>query len=392
LIGRSILVLGTALLAAVEVVRNAAVVQYAETKPQLAARIWPAHPASKLWLGLTQIGLSARNKAAVAPSTFDLIWQGAREEPLAPEPFLVRGVQAQLAGNQRVAEQAFVAAKLRDGRSIPARYFLAEQYFRDGDAPHGLREIAVLARMVPNGVTSLAPYIATYAKDPRNRTQLQSLFKSDPALEQAALSTLASDPRNANLILGLATPSVTPPQWSGVLIPALVNAGQYDDAFRVWARTAHVHPAVDTTVFDPAFAGSDAPPPFNWSLTSSTVGLAEGQAGGRLHAIFYGQEDGVLARQLLLLKPGHYRLSMRISGEPSRANALSWTLTCADSKAQLVSLVLSDPKKAASGIMFDVPANCSAQSLELAASAPEVAQQADVTISEFDIKRVLSGG
>jgi len=42
--------------------------------------------------------------------------------------------------------------------------------------------------------------------------------------------------------------------------------------------------------------------------------------------------------------------------------------------------------------MFDVPADCSAQSLELAASAPEVAQQADVTISEFDLKRVLSGG
>jgi len=385
-------VLGAALLAGVEVVRNAAVVQYAETKPQLAARIWPSHPASKLWLGLTQIGLSARNKAAVAASTFDLIWQGAREEPLAPEPFLVRGVQAQLAGNQQVAEQAFAGAKLRDGRSIPARYFLAEQYFRSGDAAHGLREIAVLARMVPNGVTSLAPYIATYAKDPRNRTQLQSLFKSDPTLEQAALSTLATDPSNADLILGLASPSTTAPQWSGVLIPTLVNAGQYGAAYRVWARTAHVQPAADATVFDARFAGSDAPPPFNWSLTSSTVGLAESQPGGRLHAIFYGQEDGVLARQLLLLKPGRYRLSMRISGEPSRANALSWTLTCADSKAQLVSLILSDPKKAASGTMFDVPANCAAQSLELAASAPEVAQQVDVTISDFSLKREQPNG
>jgi len=385
-------VLGAALLAGVEVVRNAAVVQYAETKPQLAARIWPSHPASKLWLGLTQIGLSARNKAAVAASTFDLIWQGAREEPLAPEPFLVRGVQAQLAGDQRTAEQAFIAAKLRDGRSIPARYFLAEQYFRNGDAPRGLREIAVLARMVPNGVTSLAPYIATYAKDPRNRTQLQSLFKSDPTLEQAALSTLATDPRNADLILGLASPSATAPQWSGVLIPALVDAGQYGAAYRVWVRTAHVQPATDATVFDAGFAGSDAPPPFNWSLTSSTVGLAESQPGGRLHAIFYGQEDGILAGQLLLLKPGRYRLSMRISGEPARANGLSWTLTCADSKAQLVSLVLSDPKNAASGIMFDVPANCAAQSLELAASAPEVAQQADVTISDFSLKREPSGG
>jgi len=384
-------VLGAALLAGVTVVRNAAVMQYAETNPQLAARAWPSHPASKLWLGLTEIGLSARQRAPVAQSTFELVWDGARKSPLAPEPFLVRGVRAQLAGEQKAAEQAFAAAKLRDGRSIPARYFLAEQYFRGSDAASGLREIAVLARMVPNGVSSLAPFIATYAKDPRNRTQLQTLFKSDPTLEQAALSTLASDPRNSELVLDLATPSPTVPQWLGVLVPALVNAGQYDEAYRVWARTAHVRPA-GGAVFDAGFAGSDAPPPFNWSLTSSTLGLAERQPGGRLHAIFYGQEDGVLARQLLLLKPGRYRLSMRISGEPSRASALSWTLTCADSKSQLVSLVLSDPKKAASGVAFDVPANCAAQAFELAASAPEVAQQADVTISDLRLVREPSGG
>ena len=83
--------LGAALLAGVTVVRNAAVMQYAETNPQLAARAWPSHPASKLWLGLTEIGLSARQRAPVAQSTFELVWDGARKSPLAPEPFLVRG-------------------------------------------------------------------------------------------------------------------------------------------------------------------------------------------------------------------------------------------------------------------------------------------------------------
>jgi hypothetical protein len=385
-------VLGAALLTGVEVVRNAVVVQYAETKPQVAARIWPSHPASKLWLGLTEIGLSARHRAPVNPSTLDLIRAAATKAPLAPEPFLVRGVQAQLAGDQNVAEQAFVAAKLRDGRSIPARYFLAEQYFRDGNAPSGLREIAVLARMVPNGVTSLAPYVAAYAKEPRNRPQLQALFRSDPMLEQAALSTLATDARNADLIFGLATPSVSAPQWAGTLVQSLVAAGQYGEAYRVWARTAHVRPGEDQTLFDAGFAGSDAPPPFNWTLTSSTVGLAERQPGGRLHVIFYAQEDGVLARQLLLLKPGRYRLAMRILGEPSRANALRWTLTCADSKSELLSLPLSDPKTAASGLTFEVPANCAAQYFELAGSAPELAQQVDVTIGGLSLKREQPSG
>jgi hypothetical protein len=380
-----------ALLAGIVVVRNAVVAQYAESKPQVAARIWPSHPASRLWLGLTQIGMSAARRAPVGASTLELVWDAARKAPLATEPFLVRGVQAQLAGNQRLAEQAFVAAKLRDGRSIPARYFLAEQYFRRGDAPSGLREIAILARMVPNGVTSLAPYLATYAKDPRNQSHLRSLFRSDPMLEQAALSTLASDPRNAGLVLGLASPSASVPQWAGVLVQSLVAAGQYGEAYRVWAKTARVQPAADQTVFDAGFAGSDAPPPFNWTLTTSTVGLAERQPGGHLRVIFYGQEDGVLARQLLLLKPGRYRLAMAVSGDP-HAGILSWSVTCADSKAQLLSLPLSDAKKAASGVAFEVPANCAAQYLDLTGTAPDPAQQADVTIGGLTLKREQPGG
>jgi len=245
LIGRAILVGAAALFAGVAVVRNAAVAQYAEIRPELAARAWPSHPASELWLGLTQIGLNARRRATVAPSTLELIRDAARKAPLAPEPFLVRGVQAQLSGDGKLAEQAFVAAKERDGRSIPARYFLAEHYFRVGDAPRGLREIAVLARMVPNGVASLAPYVAAYAKDPRNQGNLRALFRSDPLIEQAALTTLASDARNSDLILALASPSATPPQWTGYLLQSLVATGKYSEAYRVWTRVSHIAPSPD---------------------------------------------------------------------------------------------------------------------------------------------------
>ena len=100
--------------------------------------------------------------------------------PLAPEPFLVRGVQAQLDGDRSLAGQAFRAAELRDGRAIPARYFLADHYFRTGDARAGLREVAALSRLVPNGVASLAPYVAAYSKDPRNWPALQGLVQVGP--------------------------------------------------------------------------------------------------------------------------------------------------------------------------------------------------------------------
>ena len=296
-----------ALLLAVVVVRDAAVRQFADTNPQVAARIWSSHPSAQLWLGLTQIGLSARERKPVSPATLALVRDAAQKAPLAAEPFLVRGVEGQVAGNQRLATEAFVAARLRDGRSVPARYFLAEQYFRKGDAANGLRETAILARMVPDGVTNLAPFVASYAKDPRTQPHLRALFRSDPALEQAALATLATDARNADLVLGLATPSRTAPQWTEMLLRSLIAAGEYARAQQIWAKLGHVAPAPDS-IFDAQFKGSDAPAPFNWTLTSSTVGLAERQPGGRLHLLFYGQEDGLLAGQLLVLRPGRYRL------------------------------------------------------------------------------------
>ena len=232
----------------------------------------PASPQSKVG----GAGSSAAfNDRATLSSAASQVSQSASEPDVRLDK--VAGIQAQLAGDQQVAEQAFAAAKLRDGRSIPARYFLAEQYFRGGDAPSGLREIAVLARMVPNGVTNLAPYVAAYAKDPRNRTRLQSLFKSDPGLEQAALSALAADPGNSELILGLATPSATAPQWSGVLIPTLINAGQYDEAAEAFAQI--------NVENDPS------QPLFNWIIVQQGLALMMGGKDEEARTLFGKLED-----------------------------------------------------------------------------------------------------
>ncbi len=144
--------------------------------------------------------------------------------------------------------------------------------------------------------------------------------------------------------------------------------------------------------FNSSFDENDAPAPFNWTLTSSTLGLAERQAGGRLHIVYYGQEDGTLATQLLLLKPGRYRLAMQISGETPHAGSLSWNLACADSKAPLFSLALNDPRRAAGGVTFEVPAGCVAQNFVLAATSPDIPQQADVTISGLRLTRERSSG
>jgi hypothetical protein len=374
---RTALALVAALLIAVQVVRVALVDSLAATAPD--ASRWTDHPEVQLSSGMIAIASAARVGRPVAPAVFERIYDASRKAPLKVEPFLVRGVQAQLAGNGALARQAFAQAKWRDPHSLPARYFLAEHYLRQRDAKRGLTEIAQLARLVPGGTVTLAPYVARYAGDPANRRQLAELFRAEPELEDSALSILAGDARNADLVLQLSNPARrgAGSAWLPHLLGGLTRDFQYTRARRTWAELSGVRLKPDELIYDPAFRDTRAPAPFNWSLVSSSAGLAERQRGGGLHVIYYGQQDGVLASQLLILRPGTYRLATAASGA-DRAGALRWVLTCASTNAQIASIPLD--QAVAAGWQFSVPASCSAQRLDLTGSISDSSQQVDLTI------------
>ena len=388
---RGVLAVLAALLIAVQVVRNAAVMALAETRPAAAAKVWSSHPATEISGGMVEIARAARDGHPVSQSAFAAMADAAVKEPLSPEPFLVRGVRAQLAGDEATAQRAFEAAQWRDPRSLPAAYFLADRYLKIGDTPRGLREIAALARLSPGGPQTVGPYLAAYARNPANWPALRSLFRSNPGLADPALIALASNVETAPAVLALAGPEKSPAEghWLEPLLNTLTQAGRYAQARAIWARAAGVQPQPGELLHDAAFSDRSSPGPFNWVLTSSTVGLAERQPGGRLHVIFYGQEDGFLASQLLLLTPGTYRLSMQLLGDPAHARALNWSLWCDKAGGALVSATLDSV--AARGLRFEVPRGCSAQWIRLAGSSSDMPQQIDVTIAGLKLEKAGSG-
>jgi tetratricopeptide (TPR) repeat protein len=389
--GRRLLVLLVALLVAVQVVRNAAAAQFAERSPATAARIWPGHPSAELSLAMTRIGDATRLRRQVPESVFAEVRDAALKAPLEPEPFLVRGVQAQLAGDAPLALQAFAAAERRDPRSLPAHYFLADALFRAGDSRRGLQEVGTLARLAPNGLTTVGPYIAAYAKDPENWPQLRELFRGNPQMETAALVGLANDATNADAVLALArdTRGAAAAAWLPVLVNSLVAAGQYDKARAVWARGAQVDDR-QALVHDAGFTDARSPPPFNWALMSSTVGLAERQSGGRLHIIFYGHDDGLLARQLLLLGPGNYRMTMTVAGNAADARALTWSVRCYSSQTPLAGVPLD--VLASRGWAFTIPSGCAAQWLELSGVSSDLSRQTEVVIGKLNLVATVRDG
>ena len=192
-LARRLLVLVVALLLATQVVRNAAVVALAPLRPDAAARLWAGHPDVQLSQSMVEIGAAARARAKAGQRTFERIDAAAAKAPLAPEPFLVRGVEAQTSGQAQAAQRAFSAAQWRDPRSVPAAYFLAEYYLRSGAVRDGLEQTALLTRLVPEAAATVAPYVATYVQDRSTWPQIRALFRTESDLQRAVLVALAQD-------------------------------------------------------------------------------------------------------------------------------------------------------------------------------------------------------
>ncbi len=381
-IGQLSVSLIAALLLSAQVVREAAVKELAVRSPTQAAQVWSGHPAVEIALAMAEISKAARSRSPVPPAAFAMMDDTASKAPLAPEPFLVQGVQDELRGDGRAAQRAFEAAQWRDPRSLPAAYFLADRYFQIGDVHRGLSEVAALARLSPNGSLVVAPYLAAYAKEPRNWPALKAMFRANPQIAEPALLALAANPDTAPAVLALADPreKAADAHWLAPLLNSLIAAGKYEEARAVWERmTAVKAPGL---VYDGAFRDRNSPPPFNWSLTSSTVGVAERQAG-RLHVIFYGQEDGILASELLLLGPGQYHLSMQLLGDQARAHSLTWSIWCDKSEAPIASVNLDIA--ADRGLSFAIPQNCPAQWLRLSGLSSDIAQQVDVMVASLKL-------
>ena len=130
---------------------------------------------------------------------------------------------------------------------------------------------------------------------------------------------------------------------------------------------------IGSSIFDPAFKGEPGVPPFGWSLSPGSAGLAEIR-GGALEVYYYGRESVGFARQLLMLEAGSYRLSTRLKGEAAQPPShLAWRLTCLQGGAPLLREKLADLAGASGGDMgsFSVPASgCDAQWLELIGIPP----------------------
>jgi hypothetical protein len=360
--------------------------------PPAAAQIAPDHPATRM--GMATLEFQLRNghvSQQVRASAIDAF----ADYPLAEEPFLLEGVTALAKGDEKRGEALLEEAKRRNPRNRMARLLLLDRYLRTKRPKEAAAELGVLTILVPRTGEVLIPQLAKMVTDPKTAGTLRGALNNNPGLLHAVLSRLASSGTNPDTILSLASEAGPPPpgvdtQWQAILVNNLARQGQVERAYKLWQQFGRV-PAAEAGkgVYDPELKGLPGSAPFNWRLVAGAEGVAEKASGGGLQVGYYGRVDTELAEQLLLLKPGRYRLEFQAEGDAKGENSkIVWTLSCQGSKATLVQLPLTGityaPRKLAAG--FTVPASgCSAQWLRLAGAAAEFPAEQSATIRNLRI-------
>ena len=385
---RILAIIVIAVLLAAEVARLTIAAAVADDDPAFANRLAPFSPASLISNAMGQVGTAAARGEDVSRPTLDALRLASDAAPLRTEPFLVQAAIAERKGDFGRAESLLGKARWREPRSPATLYLLADVWLRQNKVVPGLRQLALLSRIMPATSVQLVPALADYARTPGAPATLNSILASNPELRRPLLTALSADPDNADLALALAGPDLRSSEasaqaWKSRLLAGLVKRGDYGHAYVLWRNFAGVAPGFSALLFNSDFKPLPAPPPFNWSYTAGSAGITE-PANGQLRILFYGKNEQSLASQLLLLQPGNYRFEAPVSGNAA-PGALVWTLRCSPDGKPIMQLPLAS---GAPGARFAVPADCPAQKLEIRGHSEDMPQDSDVQIGPVRLERV----
>jgi hypothetical protein len=376
-------------------VRSAMVESLPAASPTLA-QLEPRHP--NVVLGKAVVAL-VKQRGVLDTAALAAVRRAAVAAPLDARPFLILGHQQLLDGEGRRAVATLEAGQRLDPRQRLIHLLLLDRYLRTGRYSDAAAQFSVAARLVGQAQGPIAIAMARMSLAPETRDAVRRTLQSDPALERAVLVTLAKSDTPPTAIFALASPTAKRDagaggSWGPVLIARLVEHRSYATARSVWQTVYRVSGSqAAAPLFDQALQELPASPPFNWSLAAGKMGAADIQ-NGSLSISYYGRDNGELASQLLVLRPGAYRFGFTVDGSKTAAGpSLTWALHCTNgAKSELMNTaVVGTGTRHRVAASFTVPSNCPAQQLTLTGNAGDFPAPLNVALRDLDMRPAAEG-
>jgi len=325
-----------------------------------------------------------------------------RAQALNPAAFRVLGEVADARGDQARAVALFQAAARQTRRDTITGASLLADDLKRGDVAGAVRQADTILRYAPEVSNAVFPPLAQMAQDPKGQPALAQQLATRPAWRPAFLTFLAqgNDPSAALALMGRLVDDGAPPSDAEVspLLNRMVDSHQYLQAFMAWQQLSPATAGrMRGNVRDGDFDGPAGAPPFGWSLQNAAGASAEilqgptaGAAGSALKVSYDGVSIAAPARQLMILGPGVYHLSVKAYVSAPRAAAhLTWAVRCAEDNRPLAATpdLALDPGWNTLGADFQTPAGCDGQWLTLTATPGERSDDVEVWYDAVEVRR-----
>lgn len=339
------------------------------------------HPSARMRLIMTRL---QEGQAGAMPKGFPEAMAVLGLAPLEEEPFVLAALENYQAGRHLQAARLLEVARLRNPRSSEARYLAVDVALARRDIRGAVAELEALLRIAPKQSTLTQEALVLLASHPETSKAALGALES-PQTKLMILAALARSGDNPEILIDALRMTRANEALEGnpaavnSLAGPLVAAGHYEAAYRLWAQLQKGAPARPALVRDSGFDEALAPP-FGWELFSTRAGYATRQAGD-LAGETFGRTSGPVARQLLLLPAGAYRLELDIAS----ANTLAEIALLCLPAAEIVSSRLDQAGPVL--VDFEVPTDCRAQWLEIRARASDVSRAEPFRIRSIRISK-----
>lgn len=328
----------------------------------------------------------------------DLARASLRRSPANAEAARTLALLVALQGNETGAQRLMAYAEKMSRRDMPTQLWLIESSVRNDDIASALRHYDRALATSPRSGEALFPLLIGAAEDPKIRAPLARILAARPPWWRDFAAHLASEGESGPAIFDLISVlrlDGHDPLERGTLAAAInriAAKGSPVLAFRLYAQGLKRQPA---PLRNGDFESDNLLPPIDWALTSegdfsATVSRLDDGGGNALFVGAHSHGSGEVARQLLMLPAGNYRLGLRIGNavadRPDGRPQIR--MTCQQGAQQILMDQLL-PKAPASGIRVTaavtVPQNCASQMLSIIVNGNSAGGAEDSWIDDVTI-------
>jgi len=345
-------------------------------RDSLAYVVRPADPALALRINPGNADVAAsraeqllRDDPASRAEAEALARRALRRSPVSAAGARMIAAARDVAGDPAAARRLMAYAASLSRRDLPTQIWLIQDAVQHNDVRRALHHYDIALRSSEASKPLLFPVLIKALGQPAVVTGLVDTLTARPKWASGFLDLAASQAQDldglAALIRGIALHGYALPE--AVLAEAsarMVDARRYDIAWQVYAA-GDPH-AVRDRIRDPDFLRLGlAGGPFAWAIVSGNGLSVEPRHYGARAALAYRAATGaggVVARQLLILPTGSFRLSGVVPDRAVGSTPIVLRLTCAANGPSFAAISADTPVFARP---FAVPASCPAQWLEI---------------------------